>query len=363
MNKVSEDMKNQANTDVSLNLKKTVASWLNSRWIKESIEVLRTSRLAQVLSGLLVMQLAMASALGLQSGKHADFSTDEPMLALDAGVIESIEIQSKADSIKLVKQDDKWVIDAESAYLADTGRIDSLLSTLVNLQTGLPVASSQNAREQLQVADERYQRRITLDGKAMESTSLLLGTSPGLRKAHLRREDRDEIYSVSLPVSDVPITTDSWLDKTQLAFNDITAIRSDVLSLQRSGEGDNMVWNAIQPTSQDQPLDTVKLDSVLQTMHNLRVIGLVQPPADSGSSGELNEITNITVETTDGETTVTLSGANEQLTVARSDRNGVFELSSAQYEQLIALASEDGWFLATEVNSEQGNVEQSASVN
>ena len=56
---------------------------------------------------------------------------------------------------------------------------------------------------------------------------MLLGTSPGFRKVHVRRPNEKEIYTVNLNTYDMPVADTEWLDKALLSAKDVRRIKGE----------------------------------------------------------------------------------------------------------------------------------------
>lgn len=330
----------------------------------------KTSRLLQLCVAVLVAQLGLAALLGLTQ-KKATFANNEPLFTLNEDQINHIAIDNGDDTVNLKKQDKTWQIDGDVLLPVDSARLNTLIGSLVNLKAGLPVARSINAREQLQVADNRYQRKLVVNNDA--TNTLLLGTSPGLRKAHLRREGDNRIYSAPLPVSDTPASVDQWLDKSLLGMTDISRLVTNVFTFERSGTGDDEIWSAPDNTDDSQSLDTEKLTTVIKALENLRVTGLAELPVSHYKSENTETVKEATDEETSTaletvELTVTSDGTELQLVlqkadnntiVQRSDINQAFAAPASVFDQLSVLASKTGWLVDVD---KQSKTEEKAEV-
>ena len=302
------------------------------------INAFKHSRLTQVLTALLGLQLVVSAVLGLQSSTQTQFATGEPLLSASIEQINEIEIADVDNSIQLKKDADEWYIAGENKLPAQASKVTDALNSITTLKTGLPVANSEDAQEQLRVSDDDFVRRISISGDEIEATTMLLGTSPGLRKSHLRREDTNEIYSASLPVSVLPTDVNNWLDKSLLAFKDITAIELEGMGFSLTSEGDAKVWKASKPPDDSRKIDYEKFESLVAALQELRVNGV----AESEQNAKQDE-TAVTVEilvvSEEPETTITLKKHGDIITVKRGDVPGEFILPATQFDQISERAS------------------------
>lgn len=321
----------------------------------------KVSRFLQLFAVLLIAQLALAALLGF-TNKPATFATGEALFTLSEDEIDTISISSNDETIGLKKQGDAWQMDDDAALPVDATRVQSLLSSMVNLKTGLPVASSVNAQAQLEVADDVHQRKLVINND--KAHTFLLGTSPGLRKAHLRRDSSDSIYSVSLPVSDVPTSKDQWLDKSLLAISDISQITSSAITFERTGTDDNETWATPANEDKGKALDTMKLMESVQALETLQVTGISDPLAQPSAGPESSttdsdstpatedeaksETVELQVNGGSGEHKLVLNKTGESATIQRGDIDHVFAIPTSTFDKLAILAIEADWLIDVE---------------
>ncbi len=313
---------------------------------------LKNSPFLQLCVAVLVVQLGLATLLSL-SQKTAKFATNEPLFTLHEDQINHIAIDDGNDTVKLKKQDDKWLLDSDIALPVDSARLNTLFASLVDLKAGLPVASSVNAREQLEVADKKYQRKLVANNDT--ANTLLLGTSPGLRKAHLRREGDNRIYSASLAISDIPVSVDQWLDKSLLSMKDINRIATHTATFERSSTGGVEAWTMSGNDDEDKTLDTEKLTAALKALENLRVTGLGELPAHSSNdvkkettdenANEASETLDLTLTNEGIELQLYLHKADNSTIIKRSDINQAFTIPLSVFDQLSVFASDTDWLV------------------
>jgi hypothetical protein len=193
----------------------------------------------RLLSLLLVAQVGLALVLNLEAHRYSSFQSDTPLLALDAGKVDSLLIEDgEGNKAQLRKQGSHWVLPQAENFPASPGRVDALLAQLAGLKTSWPVASTSDAAERFKVADDSFERRLTLRHGDTVLPSLYVGTSPTFRKVNARVDGKDDIYSVGLESFQMPAKVDAWEDKSLLTLNadDITRIELPGVTLQRTGD-------------------------------------------------------------------------------------------------------------------------------
>jgi len=337
---------------------------VNTNWRHTLAQAFKNHGLIQILGGLLVIQLLAAAVIGFQGLISSDFDAPEPLFSFAKDTVTELEISDVSQTVQLLKRDDAWVIGTDKALPADNNRVESLLSSLENLNAGLPVASSKNAQAQLEVDDDEYQRKLSIKtGDA--NTTLLLGTSPGIRKSHVRLEGSDNIHSASLPVSDVPTSVDSWLDKSLLAVSGITKISTNDVTFELGGEEDGKSWAMVDGDSTNSELDTDKLIGLVNSLENLQVNGVADKlqldssqltdqendsPAEQTDNNPTAPEELISVElllTTDStEITLNMQRLGDKATVHRTDIDGYYAIPTTLFDSLLSLGSKSDWIAA-----------------
>ncbi|MBX2879717.1 MAG: DUF4340 domain-containing protein [Granulosicoccus sp.] len=330
-----------------------------------AVNIFQHSRLLQVCTVLLFAQLGLAVVLGLTQ-QRADFNSGQQLFALEEGDINSVTIGDPEETIELIKRNDKWVLNGNDSLPADSARLNTLLDSLINLKVGLPVASSANSREQLEVADDNYQRKLVINNDT--GTTFLLGTSPGLRKAHLRRDGSDEIYSASLPVSSIPASIDNWLDKSLLALKNISRLSTDSITFESTGTGEDKSWKILDHSDPGKSLDTKKLTTLVSALESLSVTGFGGASAESSADPDDSGVTDSSDKNEDNpepetvELSVTSEGKDFKITlekndnntfISRSDIDQVFSASTSVFEQIAEPLLEADWLVDADVEKDK----------
>src|SRR5690606_9041200 len=201
-------------------------------------------RTIQILAVLLVAQLLLAVALflpGTPLGRSA--SAGGPLVEFDPAAIDRITIEGPEDArVALARRDGAWQVDGDTMFPADARRVEELLDRLAKLQAGDVVATSASAHERFKVADESFERRVTLASGERTVATLYGGTSPALRRLHVRAGGEDEVRIAELAAYDIPVQGKDWRDTSVLAIpeDEIAAIEVADLRIERAprSEGD-----------------------------------------------------------------------------------------------------------------------------
>lgn len=314
----------------------------------------RESRGVQLLTGVLVAQLLVAGALLWQTNDDADFASSNQIVSLDAKTVDElliVGVESDGESVTLRRTSDGWEMAGAPAYPADALKVDAIIDTLTSLSPGLPVATTESAQEQLEVADTVFQRRLRLKQGDQQVADLYLGSSPGFRKAHLRKAGEQAIYAARVNVFDLPLSSDDWLDKQLLAYDTVDSLRGPSIVLLR----ENDMWRIVEPAAQayTHEVATDQIGSIISALQGLTVTGIVDSDiaASEGMNAEFdkeletsltvaapieaeNEVIELTVGNGDKALILSLKRQGENVVAARSDIAGEFTVASSLFDTL-----------------------------
>lgn len=195
-------------------------------------------RFTLILSGVLALQLALAVALTFSGSDNAAYEADERLLAFKKDQVDQIVIDtSGSNSVTLQKQDGNWIIPSMADFPAAQTRVAGLIDKLAEIKKGWPVATTSDAAKRFKVTADDHERRIVLKSGDKELATLMIGSSPTYRQAHVRTDSADEIYSAEISSYEAGTRGEEWMDKTYLdipqdkissiSFRDITLEQKD----------------------------------------------------------------------------------------------------------------------------------------
>jgi hypothetical protein len=287
------------------------------------------------LAGLLVVQLLIVAALLLARDGVREAETG-PLLTFDVDAVDGIRIEESGDAaIELKRTESGWTL--ADGIPADGEKIGALLKKLAGLQASWPVATTASARERFEVDDDNRQRVVRVLSGDRTVAELLLGTSPGFRRLHVRLPGADEIYDVDLAHFDLSTSADEWIDRALLAADgEVSAVaREGRWRLARSDEG----W-----LLDDGAADAAKAEAMVGRFANLRVLGVASPEGagegaeGAGGAAETGQPAAVFVVTDgQGEHRLTLFGNPDaaEYVVESSRRAGRFRLATFVAEQVL----------------------------
>ena len=283
------------------------------------------NKLKNVLAALLVVQLAAVLGLYWQGRQQQQSLQTQDLLAFARDDLTRIAISDGSHSVTLSKVDGHWLLPDEQQLPVDGAQLDALLSKLQAVHSGWPVATTPAAQARFEVADDKFQRRIELYAGEQKTGELLVGSSPGFRKVHVRRPGDNAIYSVTLNSYELPASGKDWLDKALLSASGLTTISGGDYALAKQGEQ----WTLAR--GEGTTLDPAKAEQLAAAFKSLRVMGIAEakPAADA---------IRVAVNGPDGQWDYAFAKAGETYLVQRSDRDRAFTISQFDYDRIAQVA-------------------------
>jgi hypothetical protein len=178
------------------------------------------NRWISILGGLLVVQLVLAVAVNLLGQDYGAFEAKEKLLAFEKQKIDRLLIEDGKAGVTLKRSAGQWVLPDEGDFPAAQKRVDGLLDKLVGLEKGWPVATTSSASRRFKVAEDEYERKLTLFSGDEVVARLFIGTSPGFRKVHMRPDDEAAVFVAELNIWEVDAEDDGWIDKEVLKLDE-----------------------------------------------------------------------------------------------------------------------------------------------
>lgn len=191
----------------------------------------------KILAGLLLLQMVF---IGLAYTNWSDGPAEmgQPLLALqNAAEVDAIVISADDGRVSLTSRNGVWSVKEANDLPASESKVNGVLNSVLGLTKTWPVAKTGAAAERFEVDDEKFSKRLELKQGDSTLETLYLGTSPGYKKVHLRREQDQAIYAAAINSFDIPSTAMDWVDKSllsikeadikQLSFNDHVLMREN----------------------------------------------------------------------------------------------------------------------------------------
>lgn len=285
------------------------------------------TKLQSWLSGLLAVQLLLAGALLWRGYQANDGSEIEKLFDIAANEIDRIVISDGDSSVGLAKRSGQWTLPDNSELPATESKITSTLDSLADIELVWPVSTTTSSHERFEVEADNYQRDVKLFKGDDLIARLLIGTSPGFRKVHLRRAGEDEVYSVALNSFDFPATADNWLNTKLLNIADADQIKGPDFSMSKQEDQWQLNPDAAQGEGDAPQIEQDKANQLAIAFSNFSVQGLAESAPDA-------ESVSFEVQAGDKKFVYAFMEKDDKYFVRRDDRDLVFTVSKYDYERM-----------------------------
>ena len=299
------------------------------------------------LSGLLLVQMALAVGLYWQYMHSSAQPPSEPLLQSAAADIDRLIITGSDGEATLERSAEGWTLPGLADLPADAVKVNTMLDRLANSATGWPVATTASSHQRFEVGKGTFQRHVRLFHAGELAADLLLGTSPGFRRTHLRRAGEDSVYAVELNSFDFPASDGDWLDRQLLSVDDVGFIAGAEYTLEKAGDSWRLApatpATPATPAAPAAPrdaeaggvLDQDKAVQIASALAGLRITGVAEEmPEDV-------EATTLQVRAGDTDYVYHFAGNDQEYMLERSDREQVFTISQYDYEHIAGIGLKD----------------------
>ncbi len=243
---------------------------------------------------IIVLGLQLALGVFIFWPRPAVSSAGQPLLGdLKAEEITGLTITDEQTSTKLAKSGDGWTAPDAGAYPADAAKITPVLEKLIGIKTGRLIAQTPASQTQLQVADNKFVRKLELAKADGTVQTVYLGSSGGSQAVHVRLGGKNEVYLAGgLATWEVNADLLSWVNPIYLTVTtaDITSFtlknQNGDFTLTKDAQG---AWQ-LAGLGSGEILDANKAASLVNSVTSLRMTkplgksedaawGLAQPGA------------------------------------------------------------------------------------
>jgi len=284
------------------------------------------NRFNSMLSVALLAQLGLAVLLFIDDGSAADELKDAPLLAVQSASISHIEIvEAGQEPLQLVKQDDQWQLPDLNDLAAQDARVNAMLQSLNDTRSGWPVTTTSASHERFKVAEENYARRVSLTLDNGDTLRLYLGSSPGFRQLHVRRDGEDEVYVVRLDSVDFAATANDWFDRSVLKLSQ-PLDRIDTGDIAMSRSDGSWVFDG-----RAEVVDARVADALSTTLKDLSVTAVT-------GSIDADSVADLTVQSGDAQYRYRLYEHDGSPYLKRDDRDLYFRIAQADFDKLSGLS-------------------------
>ncbi|HIQ14363.1 MAG TPA: DUF4340 domain-containing protein, partial [Leucothrix sp.] len=307
------------------------------------------NKLIKILAAIAIVQVVITAMTWMGGSELQGQSDKATLLAFNKDDIDKIIIKSDKQEASLMKKDGKWqMIDA---FPADQDKVNQLLAKLQGLKFSLPVATSEQALKRFKVADDTFERHISLLKNGNSVVELYLGTGAGARQNHARSADQDAVYTVAMGSHDAPAEVAPWQDKNilRLERSAISQVSIDGLSIVResdSNEKDSITLWKSSTLPKDKLLNQKGINDNLQKLLSLR-FEKVLGKNSKGSYGQDKPELKLSLTHTSGKRDYTFGKFkdSDNYVLKVSDREEYFEIANYHAKSLVDDINKEKWLL------------------
>lgn len=292
-----------------------------------------------ICSVLVVVQLAV-TMLVYQRARQEDRTVQTgPLLTMDVAAVQVLELEDRdGRSLVVQKEQGGWLLPALADLPADGPRIQRLLERIGTVQRGWPEATTAEAALRFRVADDQFERKLTLHGKDGTREVWYFGVSPGLRRLYFRVDGDQEIHSLQVLAHELEVLADAWIDASLLHVeaDQVERVELPGLTLVRGAAG-------LQPNDLSQQEDVIRdrLDTFIGHLTGLTVTGVLGSESKAGFDLDDSFFSYRLVLADDSDRGYTLYrpviGEQEEEEAIGADSNPILQVSG--YEQLFRVAA------------------------
>jgi hypothetical protein len=171
------------------------------------------TKLNRLLIAALVLQLLILLVIQLVPRTRSGPKPRELFKGLDASKVAALRIEdNNKKQVELQRRGVSWVLKSGGDYPAQADKVTEFLGKLPGLTAGKPVATKQTHHRALEVADDKFQRKVAVKLEGGRSFEFLLGSSPGIKNVHLRMAGEKPVYLVhNLTAWDAGAMASEWV--------------------------------------------------------------------------------------------------------------------------------------------------------
>ncbi len=239
------------------------------------------NKLQRILIGVLAAQLVLAVIVFWP--RPAASGAGGALLGIKTEDVTGLTISDdQGKTVVLAKAGDGWTAASAANYPADATKITPALDKLVAVTAGQPVAQTAASHAQLQVADNKFVRKIELQTAAGAQT-LYLGSASGSRAVHARLSGQDAVH-LARNVATWELTADvlSWINPVYF-----TVLSADVTGFTVKNAAGEVAFTkdaagawTLQGLAADETVNAGAITALLSQATNVRLTAPLGTAAD-----------------------------------------------------------------------------------
>ena len=192
-----------------------------------------------ILGALILAQIALLYYQLRTNSPLAQQSIQQSLLPIQNKAVEALSIEdADGTQVHLRKIDQQW--QTNNGFSAQQDKVTQLIEKILSLKTNLASAQTDAAAQRFQVAEDTFQRKLTIKTASSEAIKLFVGSGAGARRSHVRLGSEKAIYSLPIAEYELSASESDWQDLNclRLATDSIKLVELDGLSLLKVASND-----------------------------------------------------------------------------------------------------------------------------
>ena len=165
---------------------------------------------------------------------------------VDSVMISAIEMFNTTDTLKLVKIENKWMIDYPVKYPTTQRKITEIFDKVIKAEcSNIPVTELESSFAKYNVTDSLGTTVIFYDNKDNVIIDAIIGKSSNYNYSHARKRDDSKVYQLNTNISySINPTLSTWRKKeiTELEETDISKITVQFVDREYSIVPTDSLW-------------------------------------------------------------------------------------------------------------------------
>ncbi len=285
------------------------------------------------LSAAALLQLMLAFALWWEQQQQP---AAVALLTLDPKQLTEIKLEHQGKSLQLVYKDGEWLLPELQHEPARSAKVESLITQLEKSRLQWPVAQTDVSQERLDVAEDKFQWKLTLTAQG-QSQQIYLGSASAFKQLYLRRDGEADIYQQRISTLDWSTDPKQWFDQNSLQLNQISRIQVQGTELLK--DGGQWQVRSLQTQGQLQSADPAMAEKLVNIFSRLQVAGPALSTVLLAEQGAQEQL-EVEVQSFSGKYRYQLKKGQQNYLLKRDDKELWYPLAAEQVKLLFELDSE-----------------------
>lgn len=284
----------------------------------------------QTLAIVLVAQVALAGLLIVMNAGSSGLGKAQSMLTFDKNKVDEIVITGEDKKLVTLRKTDKgWQLPDYKNLPVDAGKYNQLINKAMAMSASWPVSTTKSSVKRFEVAEDKFQRKIVFKHTGNVLDEIYLGTSPGFRKVHFRKQGQQEVYAVEFSNFNAPVNNDDWLDTALLQpQGEMNKITGKDFNLEKK----DSTW-LLNGLAKNEQTKKSEADNLATQIRNLQVTKLVTDE-EKTKIGTLKPTFQLTIDVKNKMQTYQFFKEGDSLYVKHSDSDHYFHVAKFSADKL-----------------------------